>query len=130
MNKELKDILQRVEQVCKELEEVKKELQKMVLKGKAEGREKRSEDTLPEDQLRQLYEKLRQDFREKGYIAVKKFVEEHRKAFLKQFFRANNLPISVKISKKEISKELIQQLKVGDVISKSVFSQNKRRDKK
>lgn len=127
MNKGLRDILQRIDRICKELEEVKKELREALLGEGTEGKAKPSKDRIPEEQLRQLYDKLRLDFRKQGYEAVAKFVEEHKKRFLKQFFEANNLPINVKISKKEIVSELIQQLKVGDVISKSVFSQNKRR---
>jgi len=126
MQKRFRKMLQRIERIASEINVLKSELEDILKRiEEEEGKRKMrgaQKVKVSEKELKQLYEDLRLNFEKRGEEAVHEFVGKNTKSFLKEFFKTNNLPISIKLSKKEIAQELAQQLRVGSIISKREFS--------
>jgi hypothetical protein len=80
------------------------------------------ENLPPPEEMRSIWQQLREEYERGGQEAIHKFVEEHTKPFLKAFAHANNLPIDIKRSKKEIAKEMLELLRVEIAISRKAFT--------
>lgn len=111
----------KIEQIECLLAVIKGELEALSKEGQAKPKKICAEEPLPsEDELRDEYEKLYEQFIAKNANAVVEFIKGKSKIYLKAFCKANNLPVdTTKVSKEGIVNEVVQWLVQRKAITKT-----------
>lgn len=116
----IEQVKAKIKQIEKSLMEVKNELRFIDIKNQPRRKKANTDEILPSEQeLKSEYEKLYRESIAKNYDAIRKFVEEKSKFYLKSFCKTNNLPIDTsKNSKNKIFEEILQWLAQQKAIRK------------
>ena len=79
----------------------------------------RKAEILSDEALRNEWRELQQKVKSQGRISqyLNEFVQEKTKAYLQAFFKANDLPISIKDPKDRIAQHLASLVHIGSTIT-------------
>ena len=127
MQERLMKVLKIVERLEQDLNSLKEYIAQLLdeqppKQGRKLGANKSMENLPSSEEMKSMWEQLRKEYEQGNREAIRKFVDEHTKPFLKAFADANNLPINFKRSKKEIAEEMLELLKVEIAISSKAFT--------
>lgn len=115
MEQDLASLKEQITQLLNEQQSIPSQKQKV-------SKSVQTTQTLSEEEMRRFWEQLESEYIQRGHTAILEFIEKHTKPFLKAFIRANNLPVDLKRSKKEIAEQLVQLLAVNKAISRPAFT--------
>ena len=127
MRERLAKVLEIVERLEQDLSSLKEQIVQLLeesppKQARKQRTSKSVENSPPSEEMRSMWQQLREEYERSNQEAIHKFVEEHTKTFLKAFADANNLPINFKRSKKEIVEEMLELLRVEIAISRKAFT--------
>lgn len=117
--KKLIKVRSKIEQIEKLLSEIKNELKSFDVEQTSTKKVASSSAPVPSDkELQHEFEKLYDKFKMRNLEAIKNFIKDKDKNYLKLFCRANSLPLdTTKISKDAIAEEVMQWMAQRDAIT-------------
>lgn len=121
MNK-IDKVKAKIEQIERLLSEVKSELGAFSESEQTSSKKTSSSSSVPipsEHELQAEFEKLYEEFKIKNLEAIKSFIKEKDKNYLKLFCKANSLPLdTTKISKDAIAEEAMKWMAQREAITR------------
>ena len=110
----------KIQQIEKLMAEVKGEIEAIAKETQSQPKKVHAEELLPsEEQLREEYGRLYEEFMVRNFKAIEEFIKNKSKTYLKVFCRANNLPLdATKVSKVGIVDEVMKWMAQREVITK------------